>query len=49
LSLTTRLALWRGKEVAVKVLSNVNLEAQIEEFKKEFKVILCLDFFLNPL
>jgi hypothetical protein len=33
------LALWRGKEVAVKVLSNVNLEAQIEEFKKEFRVI----------
>jgi serine/threonine protein kinase len=32
-------ALWRGKEVAVKVLSNVNLEAQIEEFKKEFKIM----------
>jgi ankyrin repeat protein/tRNA A-37 threonylcarbamoyl transferase component Bud32 len=32
-------ARWREKEVAVKVLSNVNMDAQIEEFKKEFKIM----------
>ena len=40
--------LYKGKEVAIKVMKELQEEEQIEDFKKEFHIMWYVTFYLFP-